>query len=156
MRFKVNHAKDSLIIGTRRISRITMSGEVVKVKSWEEFKRLVMEKKPNSIVYNIEQNGLSPASPVLTCSGRMRVLIYNIEQNGLSPARELTNLRLIIPCKESYYVFIDFCKGDRLKETGISLRRDKTGNRYIDEKDVIQFLKKQLGENLAICSYWTI
>lgn len=118
-------------IGTCRISRIIMSGEVVKVKSWEEFKRLVMEKKPSSIV-------------------------YNIEQNGLSPARELTNLRLIIPCKESYYVFIDFCKGDRLKETGISLSRDKTGNRYIDEKDVIQFLKNQFGEKLAICSYWTI
>lgn len=108
-----------------------MSGKVVKVKSWEDFKRLMNTLNPNSVV-------------------------YNIEQNGLSPTRELTNLRLIIPSKEAYYVFLDFSRGDRLKETGISLRRDKKGKSYIDEKDVIQFLKTQLGENLTICSYWTI
>jgi len=108
-----------------------MSGEVVKVKSWEEFRRLVLEIRPSSIV-------------------------YNIEQNGLSPARELTNLRLIIPSQKAYYIFLDFSRGDRLKETSILLRKDEKGNRYIDEKDVIDFLKSQLGKNLKFCSYWTI
>ena len=32
----------------------------VRVKSWEEFKRLVIEKKPGSIVFILEQNGFSP------------------------------------------------------------------------------------------------
>lgn len=109
-----------------------MHGGVVKVKSWEEFKRLAHELKPNSVV-------------------------YNIEQSGLSPTRELTSLRLIIPDQETYYVFLDFCKGERLRETGIQICKDKKGNRYIKDEDVIKFLKTWLKiENLTICSYWTI
>ena len=52
---------------------------------------------------------------------------------------------------------LDFPEEDRLRETGISFRRDKKGNRYIEEKDVKNFLKSQFNrENLTICSYWTI
>jgi hypothetical protein len=109
-----------------------LSDHVVKVKSWEEFKRLAMELKPDSIV-------------------------YNIEQSGLSSARELVCLRLIMPAKENYYIFIDFPKDEKLRETSIPFHRDKRGSRYIEEADVINFLKTQLGrENLTICSYWTI
>jgi len=109
-----------------------LSGGVVKVKTWEEFKRLAIELEPNSIV-------------------------YNIEQSGLSPARELTSLRLIMPCREAYYVFLDFSTGEKLRETGIPIRKDKKGNRYIEDEDVTNFLKTQLKkENLTICSYWTI
>jgi hypothetical protein len=109
-----------------------MSGGVVKVRSWDEFKRLAAELKPDSVV-------------------------YNIEQSGLSSARELTCLRLIIPCKEAYYVFIDFSDGEKLRGTGIPLRKDEKGNRYIEDEDVISFLKTQLKrEDLTICSYWTI
>lgn len=109
-----------------------MGEGVVKIKSWQEFKRLSEALKPNAIV-------------------------YNIEQNGLSPARELTNLRLILPAGKAYYVFIDFAKGETLKETGIPLHKDDKGNHYIREEDVINFLKTQLKrEDLTICSYWTI
>jgi len=109
-----------------------LRGGVVKVKSWEEFKRLAHELKPHSIV-------------------------YNIEQSGLSPTRELTSLRLIISGQEKYNIFLDFPKGEKLRETGIPFRRDKKGNRYIEDGDVINFLKTQLKmENLTICSYWTI
>jgi hypothetical protein len=105
---------------------------VVKIRSWKEFKRLAEELKANSIV-------------------------YNIEQDGLSPKRELTNLRLIMPSEKAYYVFIDFAKDEHLKETGVPLRRDAKGNRYINEEDVIKFLKNQFKrDNLTICSYWTI
>jgi len=31
-----------------------LSGRVIRVKSWEEFKRLIIEHKPESIAYNIE------------------------------------------------------------------------------------------------------
>ena len=109
-----------------------MSEGVVKIRSWNEFKRLAEELKADSIV-------------------------YNIEQDGLSPNRELTNLRLILPSGKAYYVLIDFAKGETLKETGISLHKDAKGNRYISEEDVKEFLKNQFKRNnLTICSYWTI
>jgi hypothetical protein len=109
-----------------------MDEGVVKVRSWKEFKRLAEELKPNAIV-------------------------YNIEQDGLSPKRELTNLRLILPAGKAYHVFIDFPKGEALRETGIPISRDAQGNRYIKEEDVINFLKTQFKrEDLIICSYWTI
>jgi len=104
----------------------------VKIRSWEEFKRLAFELKPDSIV-------------------------YNIEQSGLSPIKELTSLRLIMPCAKAYYVFLDFPRGEELRETHIPLCKDKKGNRYIEEKDVKDFLKNQLNrEDITICSYWTI
>jgi len=106
---------------------------VVKLRSWAEFKRLAESFRPKAIV-------------------------YNIEQNGLSPKRELTNLRLILPAGPAYYVLIDSPReGERLRETGIPLRRDGKGNLYLEEEDVIKFLKEQFRrEDLIICSYWTI
>ncbi|NWG11303.1 hypothetical protein HXY33_06115 [Candidatus Bathyarchaeota archaeon] len=104
----------------------------VKIRSWEEFKRLAVELKPDSIV-------------------------YNIEQSGLSPTKELTSLRLIMPCVKAYYVFLDFPRREELRETHIPLRKDKKGNRYIEETDLKDFLKNQLNrEDITICSYWTI
>ena len=110
------------------------SGEgVVKLRSWAEFKQLAESLNPKAIV-------------------------YNIEQNGLSPKRELTNLRLILPAGPAYYILIDSPRGgERLKETGIALRRDGKGNLYLEEEDVIKFLKEQFRrDDLVICSYWTI
>jgi hypothetical protein len=56
---------------------------VIRVKSWQDFKRLAINLKPESVV-------------------------YNIEQNGLSPERELTCLRLIIPTQEVFTSFLTF------------------------------------------------
>ncbi len=106
--------------------------KVVRVKSWREFKSLAINLKPKSMV-------------------------YNIEQNGLSPERELTSLRLIMPTQQVYYIFLDFPKEDKLRETGIRIRKDVNGNRCIEDKDVIDFLKIQLErEDLPVFSYWTI
>ena len=116
----------------KKVDAVKMGEGVVKIRSWKEFKRLAEELKVNSIV-------------------------YNIEQDGLSPNRELTNLRLILPSGRAYYVLIDFAKGETLKETGIPLRKDAKGNRYISEEDIKEFLKNQFKRNdLTICSYWTI
>ena len=105
---------------------------VVRVRNWEEFKRLAINLKPDSVV-------------------------YSIEQNGLSPERELTCLRLIMPTQEVYYIFLDFPREDRLRETGIPIRKDRKGNRCIEDKQTIDFLKIQLERReLAVCSYWTI
>ena len=94
---------------------------------WAEFKRLVEELKPDSIV-------------------------YNIEQTGISKTREFTSLRLIIPSK-NYYVYVDFPKGEALRETGIPIHADKSGTRCIEDDDIRAFLKKQLGA-LPVYSYW--
>ena len=100
----------------------------MRVNKWAEFKRLVNELKPESIV-------------------------YNIEQTGISKTREFTSLRLIIPSK-NYYVYVDFPKGESLRETGIPIRTDATGTRCIEDDDIRSFLKRELGEKLLVYSYW--
>jgi hypothetical protein len=104
-----------------------LSDRLVRVGKWSEFKRLVLEVKPDSIV-------------------------YNIEQTGISKDREFTSLRLIIPSK-NYYVYVDFPKGDALRETGIPIQRDKTGTRCIEDQDIRVFLKEQF-DSLPVYSYW--
>jgi len=100
------------------------------VKSWEEFKQLIMEHRPESIAYNIEQ--------------------------GI-PARHLTGLRLILPIKGTQYVFIDNAVGNHLRKTGIPLRKDDLGNLHIRDEDVKIFVKSELKmKNLKLHSYWTM
>ena len=106
-----------------------MSDRLIRVKSWEEFKRLVGELKPNS-------------------------LVYIIEQNGLTQTKETTILRLILPAQNAYYVYLDFPKGDALRETAIPIHDDK-GNRHLEDEDIKLFLKKEFGEKMSILSYWT-
>ena len=59
--------------------------DLVRVRKWTEFKSLVTELKPDSIV-------------------------YSIDQNGVSRIKELTALRLILLARGGYYVYIDFPK----------------------------------------------
>ncbi len=108
-----------------------MSDGHVRVRNWEEFKRLVSEKKPRSIV-------------------------YILEQNALSPNKELTTLRIILMHDRRYYLFLDFPKGQFLRETGIPLHKDKNGLWNLDEDEVKVILKKVFEkENLEIFSFWT-
>ncbi len=105
----------------------------VRIKSWEEFKRQVIEKNPGSIV-------------------------FILEQNGFSPNKELTVLRLIMLHDKRYYIFLDFPKGEtqRLRETGIPLRKGKNGIANLDEDEVKLFLVKQFeGQKLRVYSFWS-
>ena len=103
----------------------------IRVRSWEEFKRLVREKKPKSIV-------------------------YILEQNALSPNKELSTLRIILMHDKRYYIFLDFPKGQCLRETGIPLRKGKNGLYNLDEDEVKTILQKEFEkENLEIFSFWT-
>jgi len=79
-------------------------------------------------------------------------IVYNIEQTGISKDREFTSLRIIIPSK-NYYVYVDFPKGDTLRETRIPIQKDKTGTRCIEDQDIRAFLKEQFG-SLPVYSYW--
>ena len=108
-----------------------MSDGNVRVRGWEEFKRLVSEKKPKSIV-------------------------FILEQNGFSPNKELTTLKLIILHDKRYYIFLDFPKGDTLRETKIHLRKDRNGIPSLDEDEVKDILKKQFeNEKIDIFSFWS-
>jgi hypothetical protein len=106
-----------------------LSERLVRVKSWEEFKRLVTELKPDS-------------------------LVYIIEQNGLTPTREMTVLRLILPAKNGYYIYLDFPKANALRETALHIH-DNKGNRHLEDDDIKHFLKREFGEKMPIFSYWT-
>ena len=103
----------------------------VRIRNWEEFKCLVREKKPTS-------------------------LVYILEQNALSPNKELTSLRVIMLHDKRYYIFLDFPKGDKLRETGIPLHKDKKGIFNLDEDEVKVILKKEFEkEKIDIFSFWT-
>ncbi len=100
-----------------------------RVKTWEEFKALALEKKPKSIVYVIAQS---------------------------IPAKNLTSLKLILPVEGAQYIFTDSAQGDKLRRTGIPIQTDKKGNRFLTDEEVKKFLKTQLQiNNLQIFSYWT-
>lgn len=102
----------------------------VRVKTWEEFKGLAIEKKPESIVYIISQS---------------------------IPAKNLTGLRLILPVEGMQYIFTHCAKGNKLRRTGIPIRTDEKGNHFITDDDVKSFLRTQLQrDDLQILSYWTI
>jgi hypothetical protein len=66
---------------------------------------------------------------------------------------EFTSLRLIIPAK-NYFVYVDFPKGDSLRETGIPIHTDSSGTRWIEDDDIRAFLKIEFGEKLSVYSYW--
>ncbi|UCD26694.1 MAG: hypothetical protein JSV75_00785 [Candidatus Bathyarchaeota archaeon] len=105
-------------------------GKNVRIKAWEEFKKLAIKKKPKSIVYIIAQS---------------------------IPAKNLTGLKLILPVGSTQYIFIDCAKGNKLRKTRIPILTDEKGNRFIEDNDVKSFLMTQLGrEDLQIFSYWTI
>jgi hypothetical protein len=106
--------------------------EVIRVRKWQEFKRLATELKPDAIV-------------------------YSIDQNGMSETKELTCLRLILPARNGYYVYLDFPKDSLLRETGIPIREDrKSGVRSLEDEDIKQFIRRELGrEDLSVFSFWT-
>ena len=103
----------------------------VRVRSWEEFKRLVREKKPGSIV-------------------------FILEQSGFSPNKELTSLKLIMLHDRRYFIFIDSPKGESLRQLGIPFHKDKNGIPNLDEDEVKAFLEKEFEkENMKVFSFWT-
>ena len=103
----------------------------VRIRDWEEYKRLISEKKPRSIT-------------------------FILEQNGLSPNRELSTLRIIMLHDKRYFMFFDFPKDGVLRETGIPLHKDKKGILNLYEKEVKAILKKEFQkDNVEIYSFWT-
>ena len=108
-----------------------MNEGYIRIRSWDKYKQLVIEKKPSSIV-------------------------FILEQNGFSPNKELTILKLIMLHDRRYYIFLDFPKDEKLKETNIPLHRDKNGILHLDEDEVKKILEDQFQkENIKAYSFWT-
>jgi len=107
-----------------------MSRRVIRVNSWEKFKRLLIEHNVREMAYNIEMG---------------------------VPARHLTALRLILPIGNVQYVFIDTASGRKLRRTGIPLSEDDMGNMYIKDEDVVSFIKSEIGgKEIRLYSYWSM
>ena len=105
-------------------------GRNIRVRTWEEFKRIAIERKPRSIVYIIAQS---------------------------IPAKDLTGLKLIMPVESVQYIFTDCAEGNKLRKTGIPIHTDRKGIHLIEDADVKGFLMEQLQrDDLRIFSYWTI
>jgi len=103
--------------------------QTIRVKNWQEFKELAYAKNPKSVVYVIAQS---------------------------IPSRDHTGLKLILPVEGAQYIFTDSAKGDKLRRTGIPIRTDKKGNRFLTDEDVKSFLRTELQiKDLKIFSYWT-
>jgi len=100
-----------------------------RVKTWQEFKELAYTKNLKSVVYVIAQS---------------------------VPSRDHTGLKLILPVEGAQYIFTDSAKGDVMRRTGIPIRTNPKGNRFLTDEDVKRFLRTQLNINdLKIFSYWT-
>jgi hypothetical protein len=55
-----------------------------------------------------------------------------------------------------YFIFLDFPKGQLLKETKIPLRQDKQGLWNLDEDEVKNILKREFEkDNVEVFSFWT-
>jgi hypothetical protein len=116
--------------GGHHVSLNPDSGQV-RIRTWQEFKQTVREKKPQSIV-------------------------YILEQNGFAANKEVTILRIIMLHERQYYIFIDSPKADQLRETGIPLHKDNTGTRYLEDQEVKDYLKGEFADmKLEIYSFWT-
>ncbi len=110
-----------------------MSDGHVRIRSWEEFKHLVKEKKPESIV-------------------------FILEQSGFSRNKELTSLKLIMLHDMRYFIFIDSPRNGELslRGTGLPFHKDKNGIFNLDEDEVKAFLEGQFKEeNVKVFSFWT-
>lgn len=103
--------------------------ETVRAKTWKEFKQAAYTKNPKSVVYVIAQS---------------------------IPSRNHTGLKLILPVDGAQYIFTDSAKGDYMRRTGIPIRTNSKGNRFLTDEDVKRFLKTELQiKDLKIFSYWT-
>jgi hypothetical protein len=55
-----------------------------------------------------------------------------------------------------YSIFLDFPKGDKLREMGLPFHKDKNGIPNLDEAEVKAFLEKEFQKlGLEVFSFWT-
>ncbi len=106
-----------------------MRSKVVEVESWEAFGRLIDKYGSNRILYNI---------------------------NREAAGKQVAILSFILPSGKTRYIFTDNVAGDRLKETGIPLRKDERDNVSVRDEDVVSFVRSRTNrKDVRLISYWT-
>ena len=105
--------------------------ELVIVWTWKEFESLAANLKSNSIVYSLNQNTISKTKEP-ACQG------------------------LILPRPNPFHIYLDFPKGNAFGDVTIPLR-EKNYERFLEDLDLIKFLKKELGkEGLSWFSFFPL
>lgn len=106
-------------------------GQILRVKTWDEFKKMAISLRPKSLVYNLHR---APLSRPPIC------------------------LRLVFASKQTQYVFLDFARGETLRQTGIPVIKPEGGEEYVSDEDIKQFITRELGRNdlLIVCPVWRL
>jgi len=105
-----------------------LESKVVEVESWEAFGRLIDEYGPEKIIYNIKRE---------------------------TAGKQVAILSFILPFGETRYIFTDNVAGDRLRETGIPLRKDELDNVSVRDEDVVRFVRSRTNrKDVKLISYW--
>jgi hypothetical protein len=85
-----------------------------------------------------------------------KAIVYSIDQYGKTKNKELTCLRLIMPTQNKCYIYIDFPRGEKLRETRIPIHKNRDTPRYLEDQDIIFFIRNQLDrKDLKVHSFWT-
>jgi hypothetical protein len=100
--------------------------KVVHVKTWAEFKHLATIYQPATIAYTLQRAPLS--NPQI-------------------------GLRLVFASKYVQYVFLDVAEGKCLRRTKIPVAINSSGEFYLEEEEIKDFLKTELKRtNISIIS----
>ena len=94
-----------------------MNNRVERVLTWTEFRKLLMELRPNEIYF---AQGLAPL------------------------ARPPVELRLTFTAEGVQYIFVDTPEESILRRTKIPVRTDKYKNPKIEEEDIKKFIRTEL------------
>ena len=99
----------------------------MRIRSWDEFKKILTSLHPSTIAYTFEKSPFS--KPPLA-------------------------MRLSFGIEGIQYVFIDFAQGEALKLTHIPVHIDKGDQPYLEDKEVKSFILTQLNRtDLSIVSF---
>ncbi|MEM2910840.1 MAG: hypothetical protein QXO01_07245 [Nitrososphaerota archaeon] len=106
-------------------------GRIVRVKTWDEFKKLAISLRPKSIVYNLHR---APLHKPPIC------------------------LRFTFGSEQNQYVFLDFAVGGTLRQTKIPVVNPGKGEEYVRDEDIKQFIINELERNdiLILCPVWRL
>lgn len=104
-----------------------MNSKVERIRTWDEFKNLLLELQPDEVFF---AQGLAPLA---------------------TPPVEL---RLTFTAETVQFIFVDTAKGGVLRRTKLPVSMDKHGNFNLDEHDIAEFIRSELGRaNLRIRSF---
>ena len=104
-----------------------MSSRIERIQTWNEFKNLLIKLQPGEVFY---AQGLAPLA---------------------DPPVEL---RLVFTSEKVQYIFIDTADEGFLRRTKLPVSNDKYGNFYLEEDEVANFIRSELGrENIKIRSF---